>query len=485
MERTGATTAALLLATESGATKLYSRSTDGTTGSVPMHFLTADTERITILGGGNVGIGTTNPTEKLQVAGIVHSTTGGIKFPDGTVQSTAVTGGGTIGGGWIDEGATVRLFTSSDKVGIGTGVPGSELEVSGQLKISSGINDKIVFAGTQADPHTIYLDNSKGIRFWDNANEELMRITNTGNVGIGTTNPATKLDVIGPLRMAPLSGNPFTCDAAKKGTIYFDNSANKMYICNGGSWSDYTGPTGPTGATGATGAQGPQGQQGLTGPTGATGATGAQGPQGNTGPQGPQGPTGASPFGLNGNDAYYTQGNVGIGTASPDWTLTVAGNLHVTASMWVGGSNVYFPGLGPGGGTLLRRDPGGWLMVVDSSSKKFKTNIADYNLDVGKIAQLKPVTFTWNNKSGTPGLNDFGLIAEEVYPIMPELVGLDNESQPLSIHYDKLGIVLLKGYQELEKENLDQSEKINNLESELAQFKNELDEMKKEKDEND
>ncbi len=44
--------------------------------------------------GTNVGIGTTNPTAKLQVAGQIHSSTGGIKFPDGTVQTTAATGGG-------------------------------------------------------------------------------------------------------------------------------------------------------------------------------------------------------------------------------------------------------------------------------------------------------------------------------------------------------------------------------------------------------
>jgi hypothetical protein len=44
--------------------------------------------------GGSVGIGTANPTSRLTVQGMIESTSGGIKFPDGTVQTSASSGGG-------------------------------------------------------------------------------------------------------------------------------------------------------------------------------------------------------------------------------------------------------------------------------------------------------------------------------------------------------------------------------------------------------
>ena len=42
---------------------------------------------------GNAGIGVPNPSERLQADGVIHSTSGGYKFPDGTVQTTAAVGG--------------------------------------------------------------------------------------------------------------------------------------------------------------------------------------------------------------------------------------------------------------------------------------------------------------------------------------------------------------------------------------------------------
>src|SRR3989338_1977298 len=157
----------LLLSTSVYAAVVSHPASEITSGTFPAGDFTYQGN---VIVNGNVGIGTVTPAQKLSVAGIIESTSGGFKFPDGTIQITA---GGGVGsadsGGWTHDRGSVRLTTITDKVGIGTATPGSELEVVGQLKVNSGISDKIVLAGTptQTGPHTIFLDNSKGIRFWD------------------------------------------------------------------------------------------------------------------------------------------------------------------------------------------------------------------------------------------------------------------------------------------------------------------------------
>jgi hypothetical protein len=90
------------------------------------------------------------------------------------------------------------------------------------------------------------------------------------------------------------------------------------------------------------------------------------------------------------------------------------------------------------------------------SSQKFKLDVQDMGAGTDFIYKLRPVTFIWD-KTANEGLHDapdtrqFGLIAEEVAKVQPELAGYDQEGAPLNVHYDRLVPMLLNEIQRLEK----------------------------------
>ncbi len=66
-------------------------------------------ERMRITPDGYVGIGTTSPAQMLSVAGTIESTTGGFKFPDGTIQTTAT---GAVGQGYWNTATGVSALSA-------------------------------------------------------------------------------------------------------------------------------------------------------------------------------------------------------------------------------------------------------------------------------------------------------------------------------------------------------------------------------------
>ena len=81
------------------------------------------------------------------------------------------------------------------------------------------------------------------------------------------------------------------------------------------------------------------------------------------------------------------------------------------------------------------------------SSERFKENIKD--MPSTNVMKLRPVTF--NYKSDESKSKQFGLIAEEVDKVMPEIVLYDDNKQPHSVQYHVLPAILLSEIQKLNK----------------------------------
>ena len=83
------------------------------------------------------------------------------------------------------------------------------------------------------------------------------------------------------------------------------------------------------------------------------------------------------------------------------------------------------------------------------SSRQFKHNIEDINDKSSHILDLRPVTFAYNNDESET--TQYGLIAEEVAEIFPDIVSRNKDGEVESVQYHVLPVLLLN---EMKKQNV-------------------------------
>ena len=84
-----------------------------------------------------------------------------------------------------------------------------------------------------------------------------------------------------------------------------------------------------------------------------------------------------------------------------------------------------------------------------ASAKRYKDDIQGLPTMKAALMQLRPVSFTY--KTDPNNIVQYGLIAEEVERVLPELVAYNKEKQPETVAYQILPTLLLNEYQDHEK----------------------------------
>jgi hypothetical protein len=315
------------------------------------------------------------------------------------------------------------IYESNGFVGISTTQPGISLDVrTGALPQMgiAGVTDYLTFFASDVYGPAIYWDPAKDMRFGKGGAGlynpygfvEQMRIqSSTGNVGIGTMTPGFKLDVTG--------------DSNFTGSIRYQ--ANPMLQL-------------PGGLAGANLALGIGALPNVTTGTsniaiGHLAASLVSGGNSNNIHIGNQGVAGDS-------------GVIRMGTPGTQSSLFTAAVRGATT-----GSNSAI-------GVVI--DSNGQLGTL-SSSRRFKENIQDMGALSLDLLRLRPVTFRYK-QSFTDGAKpvQYGLIAEDVARVFPDLVAHSADGLIETVKYQVLGPMLLNGVQFQQAE-------IRRLKEEIAQ----------------
>lgn len=207
---------------------------DGVTGAM----LASDTASLAKASGGamtataglSVGIGTATPGRRLEVAGDVNVIAGDAKAY--RIDNTGVlykSGASTLITNLLGAGGEWRIRNAADNASllvIQDGGGATQLSVLG----SDAQYGAVIFGSASTNnlgSINGYFNGGSPYLAWFVSGTEKMRVTNSGDVGVGTSTPGARLDVGGSVRPGADAGG---CSAAKVGAIRLD-TVNGLQSC--------------------------------------------------------------------------------------------------------------------------------------------------------------------------------------------------------------------------------------------------------------
>jgi hypothetical protein len=149
-----------------------------------------------------------------------------------------------------------------------------------------------------------------------------------------------------------------------------------------------------------------------------------------------------------GNAGVHAEANtIRIGTVGTQTNTFIAGISGVTVA----------------GGVTVVIDANGHL-GTSTSSARFKEAIRPMDKASEAILALKPVTFRYKHDLDPEGIPQFGLVAEEVEKVNPDLVARDEQGKPYTVRYEAVNAMLLNEF-------LKEHRKVQEEEATIAQLK--------------
>ena len=174
---------------------------------------------------------------------------------------------------------------------------------------------------------------------------------------------------------------------------------------------------------------------------------------------------------LNSNTSGFL--NTAIGDAAGSEQTTGSSNVYVGAGMsGVAGENnacyiasIFNQTSVSGVGVFINSNN---KLGTMTSSKRFKEQIKPMDKASEALFSLKPVTFRYKKDIDPVGTSQFGLVAEEVEKVNPDLVVRDKEGKSYSVRYDQVNAMLLNEF-------LKEHRKVQEQEATIAQMKKGMD----------